>query len=71
MPEFSTGKLSKTIDGQLCFGSLPPLGGHHEPAGRIVTDVERVQEKDIFWALPGRQQFAEQAFIRGASGVIV
>jgi UDP-N-acetylmuramoyl-tripeptide--D-alanyl-D-alanine ligase len=71
MPEFSTGKLSKAIDGQLCFGSLPPLGGHYEPAGRIVTDVERVQEEDVFWALPGRQQFAEQAFIRGASGVIV
>lgn len=71
MAEISTGRLSKAIDGRLCFGSLPPLGGQFEPAGRIVVDVERVREQDIFWALPGRQQLAEQAFVRGASGVIV
>ena len=42
--------------------------------GRVVADSREVQQDEVFWGLVGcgsRAHFAEEAFVRGAAGVVV
>ncbi len=45
------------------------------PVGRVVIDSRHVEPGDIFWGLAGRHgdgsDFADEAFARGAAGVVV
>ncbi len=67
--------LVRIVGGQLSLGSMPPLGGEFEPIGRIVVNCDEVEPGDVFWELPGSpqadSQFAEEAFMRSASGAVV
>ena len=57
--------------------ALPAAFG--EPAavqiGRVAIDSREVQPGDTFWAIPGKhcdgEEFAEEAFDRGAAGAVV
>jgi len=67
--------LTETIGGRVQFGSLPPLGGDFEPVGRFVCDVREIQPGDVWWALETSEHDsasrAEEAYLRGALGVVV
>lgn len=67
--------LARITRGELRLGAMPPLGGDLDPVGRIVIDSRQVVPGDVFWGLIGRfhdgSNFAEEAFARGASGVVV
>jgi UDP-N-acetylmuramoyl-tripeptide--D-alanyl-D-alanine ligase len=70
----STGELADIVGGRLRLGSMPPLGGDLEPVGRFAIDSRSVQPGDVFWGLstqPDRGNLAEEAFARGALGVVV
>jgi UDP-N-acetylmuramoyl-tripeptide--D-alanyl-D-alanine ligase len=75
MPELCLRKLAEIIGGRLRLGAMPPLGGDLDPVGRIVADCRQVQPGDVFWALPGAggdgSRFVEEAFVRGAQGVVL
>src|SRR6185503_18930587 len=68
-------ELAEIAGGRLRLGCLPPLGGEHEPLGRITTTSEHVQPGDVFWGLAAKQQNgswrAEEAYARGALGAVV
>lgn len=74
MLDLSIGELAHAIEGDLCLGTMPPLGGACEPAGRIVTDPHDLRPGDIFWELDdpqgARNLRAEEAFLRGARGTV-
>lgn len=74
MFELSCGNLADIVHGRLHFGAMPPLGGPCEPVMRIVLDSRAAQQGDVFWDLPGDPQaaggLAEEAFSRGATGVV-
>ena len=67
--------LAAIIGGSLQLGSMPPLGGELEPICRVVTDTRHVKPGDVFWGLAGERSdgslMAEDAFARGALGVVV
>ncbi|MBM4003342.1 MAG: hypothetical protein FJ295_08650 [Planctomycetes bacterium] len=64
--------LVTILQGELTLGGMPPLGGELEPVGQIVDDLRRLRRGDLYWELPGRNRArAEEAFSRGAIGVIV
>ena len=75
MCEYSIGTLAATLGGQLSLGSMPPLDGEATPVGRIVSDTRTLEPGDVFWALVGPKfngaDFADEAFARGAAGVVV
>lgn len=54
---------------------MPPLAGEFEPVRRIVAEMGEVTEGDVYWALPrpgkADAQYIEEAFSRGALGVVV
>jgi UDP-N-acetylmuramoyl-tripeptide--D-alanyl-D-alanine ligase len=68
-------QLRDVTGGQLQLASMPPRHGETTHVGPVVTDSRRVQADMVFWGLPGSQFdgscFAEDALVRGASGVIV
>jgi len=74
MLELCVGQLAQTIGGDLKLGTMPPLGGTHEPVGPITTDTNGITEASLFWACTssnlGRGAAAEEAFSRGALGVV-
>jgi UDP-N-acetylmuramoyl-tripeptide--D-alanyl-D-alanine ligase len=67
--------VTAVTGGRLRLATLPPLGGELEPFGRIVTDIEKVTDGDVYWPLPAggaaATAFVEGAFLRGAQGVVV
>jgi hypothetical protein len=69
------GELAEITGGQLTLGSLPPLAGTFEPVRRVVVDSREVKAGDVFWGLVGENydgaRRAEDAFMRGALGVVV
>jgi hypothetical protein len=69
------GELVEQVGGTLTFGSLPPLAGRYEPIRRIVVDSRVARPGDVFWGLEGPTyqgaHFAEEAFLRGAMGVVI
>lgn len=65
--------LAETIGGVVRLGDSPPLHGLWTKVGRIVFDCRRVRRGDVFWQLRdlARSELsAEQAFLRGACGII-
>ena len=74
MIELALCELAHEIGGQLSLGAMPPLAGDATPVGRIVTDSRQVEPGDVFWGLVGPQHngadYADEAFLRGASGVV-
>jgi len=75
--DLSIGKLADVIGGQLCLGSLPPLGGADEPiAGRVATACSQACPGDVVFAGAGDgsrrslPQLPDEAFARGALGVV-
>jgi UDP-N-acetylmuramoyl-tripeptide--D-alanyl-D-alanine ligase len=64
-------QLRETIGGEL----LPASAQDAALRGRIVSDSRQVQPGDVFWALPGAvhngADFADDAFDRGAAGVVL
>lgn len=75
MLNLSIGQFSEMIDGPVRLGTMPPLAGLHEPIGRITFDVQSVQPCCVFWALRtvacDAAIHVDEAFIRGARGVVV
>ena len=75
MYDIALGELAKEIGGRLSLGTMPPLAGDLTPIGRIVTDSRCVTQGDVFWGLVGPHHngadFADEAFARGAEGVVV
>jgi UDP-N-acetylmuramoyl-tripeptide--D-alanyl-D-alanine ligase len=71
----SVGDLAREVHGRLSLGSMPPIAASDSPLGRIVADSRQVESGDVFWALSGPNNhgadFAHEAFLRGASGVVV
>ncbi|MCC7085547.1 MAG: UDP-N-acetylmuramoyl-tripeptide--D-alanyl-D-alanine ligase [Pirellulales bacterium] len=68
-------QLCQITGGQLRMAVMPPRHGETSQVGPIVTDSRRVQADMVFWGLPGAKFdgacFAEDALMRGASGVVV
>jgi len=75
MIEIALCELVHEIGGRLSLGSMPPLAGEASPVGRIVTDSRQVECGDVFWGLVGPNHdgtdYVDEAFSRGASGVVV
>ena len=69
--EITIGELAQLVGGELQMASMPPLGGKHEPAGRVVGRLSQVQPGDVFAAAEDVDCAVEEAYARGASGVIV
>ena len=75
MTGVSLANLSELTGGTLNLGAMPPLDGALATLGRVVIDSREVEPGDVFWALPGTQhdgqEFAAEAFARGAIGVVL
>ncbi len=71
---FTLRQLREITAGQLRLGAMPPRHGETTHVGPVVTDSRRVQAEMTFWALRGPRFdgscFAEDAMVRGASGVV-
>lgn len=64
--------LAHVTGGRLVLGSMPPLGGDLEPLGRIAVDLSDVTCGSVYWEQECRKySIAEEAFARGAQGVVV
>lgn len=74
MSGLSLRELHAAIGGQLALATLPPLGGCSVPLGRIVTALDQITPGDVYWDVENRRASrdwnAEEAFFRGAQGVI-
>ncbi len=72
---YTLSELREVTGGQLRLGVMPPRNGETTHVGPIVTDSRRVQNEMVFWGLSGSRFdgscFAEDALVRGASGVVV
>jgi UDP-N-acetylmuramoyl-tripeptide--D-alanyl-D-alanine ligase len=68
-------QLCDITGGRLRLAAMPPCHGELAHVGPIVTDSRRVQSEMVFWGLSGPRFdgscFAEDALVRGASGVVV
>src|ERR1041385_6573888 len=68
-------QLRDVTGGSLRLPAMPPRHGETTHVGPIVTDSRRVQSDMVFWGLKGPRfdgsYFAEDALVRGASGVVV
>ena len=68
-------ELRDITGGHLRLAVMPPRHGETTHVGPIVTDSRRIQSDMVFWALRGTNFdgscFAEDALVRGASGVVV
>lgn len=75
MRHYCVGELAEMVGGELSLGVLPPLAGPFEPVRRIVVDCRQVRPGDVYWALTARHDQgafrAEEAYLRGALGVVV
>ena len=69
--EITIRELAELVDGELQLASMPPLGGGHEPAGRVVGRMSEVRAGDVFAATEKENYSVEEAYARGVSGVIV
>jgi UDP-N-acetylmuramoyl-tripeptide--D-alanyl-D-alanine ligase len=75
MRDLTLHQLHEVLGGRLRLATLAPRGGEQSPIERIVTDSREIQPGDTFFGLAGRRvdgsSFAEHAFRRGATGVVV
>jgi UDP-N-acetylmuramyl pentapeptide synthase len=67
--------LQRIVGGEVKLGLMPPLAGTLEPLRRVVVDSSRARPGDVYWALTGTNYdgacTAEEAFARGALGIVV
>jgi UDP-N-acetylmuramoyl-tripeptide--D-alanyl-D-alanine ligase len=74
MRDLTVKKLHEIVGGRLRLATKPPRHGESAPLRHVVTDSRHVQRTDVFWGLPGTRcdgaSFAEEAYTRGASGVV-
>jgi hypothetical protein len=68
-------ELQRVVGGEVRLGLMPPLAGTLEPLRRVVVDSSRARPGDVYWALVAPDydgaHTAEEAFTRGALGVVV
>ena len=73
--QLTIGELHELLGGTLRMGAMPPCDGDATLVGRVAIDSRTIEPGDVFWGLRGPQfdgaNFAEEAFVRGASGVVV
>ena len=71
---FTLAQLREITGGQLRLGGMAPRHGETTHVGPVVIDSRRAQAEMTFWALRGPRFdgscFAEDALVRGASGVV-
>src|SRR6516225_6814697 len=69
------GELHELLGGKLRYGAMPPCAGDATVIGQISTDSRTIAPDEVFWGLTGPRfkgaHFAEDALLRGASGVVV
>jgi hypothetical protein len=76
MDGLTCGTLAEIVRGRLVLGTMPPLGGPYEPIRGVVFTSADVARGDVFWELhspDGTRPIngvAEEAFVRGAVGVV-
>ncbi len=72
--QFTLDDLHELLGGSLRLGLMPPCDGDATVVGRIVSDSREVEPDEVFWGLVGQRyngaHFAEEAFVRGAQGVV-
>lgn len=75
MLNLSIAELQRVTGGELQLGLMPPFAGKLEPIRRAIVDSTAARPGDVFWAIaaPGYDgaRYAEEAFTRGALGVVV
>ncbi len=75
MRDLRLQKLHEIVGGRLRLATLPPRHGEDAPVEHVVTDSRHVNKGDVFWGLTGTRfeggSFAEEAYARGAAGVVV
>jgi UDP-N-acetylmuramoyl-tripeptide--D-alanyl-D-alanine ligase len=75
MRDLTVSKLHEITGGRLRLATLAPRHGEGALVRQIVTDSRQVRKGSVFWGLAGTRfdgaAFAEEAFSRGASGVVV
>ena len=75
MNALSVKELAAIVGGRLRLGKLPPLGGEYEPISRVATNGRQIRAGEVYWGLNEAgfhgADFAEMAYSRGASGVVV
>src|SRR6266566_8589249 len=68
------GELHELLGGTLRFGAMPPCAGDATVLGPIATDSRTIAADEVFWGLAGPlfdgAHFAEEAFLREASGAV-
>jgi UDP-N-acetylmuramoyl-tripeptide--D-alanyl-D-alanine ligase len=73
--QLTLGDLHELLGGKLRLGAMPPCDGETTLVGPVVVDSREVEADEVFWGLIGSRfngaHFAEEAFVRGAAGVIV
>jgi UDP-N-acetylmuramoyl-tripeptide--D-alanyl-D-alanine ligase len=73
--QLTLADLHELLGGKLRMGSMPPCDGDTTLVGPVVVDSREVESDEVFWGLVGSRfngaHFAEEAFVRGASGVVV
>ena len=65
--------VTELVGGRLQFGPMPPLDGNLETIGRILPTCQNVKPRDVvLWCQDQqpRDCFLEEAFARGARGII-
>ncbi|MBI3838999.1 MAG: UDP-N-acetylmuramoyl-tripeptide--D-alanyl-D-alanine ligase [Planctomycetia bacterium] len=75
MRDLTLRKLHEIVGGRLRLATLAPRHGEATLLEHVVTDSRQVQKGDVFWGLAGTRfdggSFAEEAYSRGATGVVV
>src|SRR5205823_5212626 len=75
MRDLTVRQLHAIVGGRLRMASRAPLHGEATIVPNVVIDSRQVQQGDLFWGLSGTRfdgaSFAEEAYSRGASGVVV
>jgi UDP-N-acetylmuramoyl-tripeptide--D-alanyl-D-alanine ligase len=73
--QLTLGDLHELLGGKLRLGAMPPCNGDTTLVGPVVVDSREVESDEVFWGLVGSRfngaHFAEEAFVRGAAGVVV
>ena len=62
--------LAELTGGEIKFASMPPLAGELTPIDRILLKPTTIEPGDLFWCLAANRCDIEQAFFRGAIGVV-
>lgn len=73
--QLTLADLHELLGGKLRLGAMPPCDGDTTLVGPVVVDSREVETDEVFWGLIGTRfngaHFAEEAFVRGAAGVVV